>query len=81
MTNKNYKSIAKLVGDYLDDFLFCNRRKFTEESFGNLVGDGVSARTIRRWRYEGIPTCKDVDLVLKAMGKTLMDILTDEDVH
>lgn len=79
MTNKNYTSIAKLVGDSLDDFLFLNRRKFTEESFSKLVG--VSARTIRRWRYDGIPECKDVDLVLKAMGKTLMDILTDEDVH
>ena len=79
MTNKNYESIAELVGDYLDDFLFRNRRMFTEESFGKRVG--VTARTIRRWRYDGIPQCKDVDLVLKAMGKTLMDILTDEDVH
>jgi hypothetical protein len=80
MTNKNYESIAKLVGTCLDDFLYANRREFTEESFGKLAG-GVSARTIRRWRYNGIPECKDVDLVLKLMGKTLMDILKDEDVH
>ena len=79
MTNKNYMPIGEVVGYSLDDFLFQNRRKFTEESFGKLVG--VSARTIRRWRYQGIPECKDVDLVLKTMGKTLMDILKDEDVH
>ena len=68
MTNKNYASIAEVAGYSLDNFLFKNRRNFTEESFGKLVG--VSARTIRRWRYKGIPECKDVDLVLKAMGKT-----------
>ena len=78
MTNKNYSPTAKAAGDSLDNFLFQNRRRFTEESFGKLVG--VSARTIRRWRYEGIPECKDVDLVMEAMGKKLKDILTDEDV-
>ena len=79
MTNKNYTSIGKLVGDYLDGYLYANRRKITEEGFAKLIGeDGVSAKTIQRWRYNGIPTTKGVDQVLQVMEKTIRDILEEE---
>ena len=78
MKKTNYtSSIGTVIGNYLDNWLYANRRNVTEEGFGKSIGK--SAKTIQRWRYNGISTTQGVDLVLQAMGVTIRDIFEDED--
>lgn len=77
MTNKNYTSIGKIVGACLDDYLYDNRKKETALKFSNRVG--FSAKTISRWRTNGVTSLEGLDCVLQAMGKRVRVIIEDDD--
>ena len=75
--NKNCVSIGKWVGDLLDGYLYRNRGNCTAAAFAKRLG--VSAKTVQRWRYNGIPLAADIDLVLQAIGATCRVVLEPED--
>ena len=76
MANKNYTSVGKIAGVCLDDYLYDNRKKETALKFSDRVG--FCAKTISRWRTNGVTSLEGLDCILQAMGKRVI-IIDDDD--
>ncbi len=75
MTNKNYTPVGKIAGVCLDDYLYDNRKKESALKFSDRVG--FCAKTISRWRTNGVTSLEGLDCILQAMGKRV--IIVDDD--
>ena len=77
MTNKNYTSVGKIAGVCLDGYLYDNRKKESALKFSDRVG--FCAKTISRWRTNGVTSLEGLDCILQAMGKRVIIIDDDDD--
>ena len=72
---QNETSYAQRAGRNLDRYLWEKRIK--QVDFAARVDR--DPRTVRRWMYEGIPSLGDLEIVVKALGVSIRDILSDEE--
>lgn len=77
MRNKNYISVGKIAGACLDAYLCDNRKKESALKFSERVG--FCAKTISRWRTNGVTSLEGLDCILQAMGKRVIIIDDDDD--
>lgn len=70
---QNELSFAQRAGRNLDRLLWEKRIK--QVDFATMVDR--DARTVRRWMYGGIPSLCDLELVVRTLGVSVGDILSE----